>query len=70
MNPFGEAAESRGSAWEIEITDRKELEAELQERANLLAPICGQIPTGLSVTDRDGRHVRMSDSDIEPGLVD
>lgn len=70
MNPFGEAAESRGSAWEIEITDRKQLEAELQEWANLLAHICGQIPTGLYVTDRGGWNPRISDSDIELGLVD
>ncbi|WP_225335241.1 response regulator [Halomicrobium urmianum] len=52
--------------WYTDVTERRELEAALRERANLLDHIFGQIPTALYVKDTEGRHVRMSDYDTDP----
>lgn len=69
VNPIALDGSSGGYAWFIDITDRRELEAELQERANLMDHIFGQIPTALYVKDTEGRHVRISDYDVEPDEV-
>ncbi|WP_226010880.1 response regulator [Halomicrobium salinisoli] len=52
--------------WYTDVTERRELAAELRERANLLDHVFGQIPTALYVKDTEGRHVRMSDYDTDP----
>lgn len=43
-----------------DVTERRELETELREKASLLDHIFDQIPASLYVKDTDGRHLRIS----------
>lgn len=53
-----------------DLTQRKAIEADRREKANLLDHIFNQVPTALYVKDDEARHVQMSDYDKDPeGMI-